>query len=107
MKARGETCEWDCWQVFEEGSLVKANPLAWWEFKDCMQYLQRNGLERHPLHDQVCQQTLYPRTYQCLPWHIFSLPAARSGPAAAFFPNSSSRGTWWIYLGYLGQPVLP
>ncbi|KAK9916259.1 hypothetical protein WJX75_000636 [Coccomyxa subellipsoidea] len=39
-------------EVFEEGSPVKANPLAWWEFKDCMQYLQRKGLERHPLHDQ-------------------------------------------------------
>lgn len=32
---------------------MKVNPLAWWEFKDCMQYLERNGLERHPLHDQV------------------------------------------------------
>ena len=39
-------------QVFEGGSPVKANPLAWWEFQDCMEYLHRNGLERHPLHDQ-------------------------------------------------------
>jgi phosphoadenosine phosphosulfate reductase len=40
-------------EVFEEGTPVKANPLAWWEFKDCMDYLERNSLERHPLHDQV------------------------------------------------------
>ncbi|EIE26875.1 adenine nucleotide alpha hydrolases-like protein [Coccomyxa subellipsoidea C-169] len=39
-------------EVFEGGSPVKANPLAWWEFKDCMDYLKRHGLERHPLHDQ-------------------------------------------------------
>jgi 3'-phosphoadenosine 5'-phosphosulfate sulfotransferase (PAPS reductase)/FAD synthetase len=39
--------------VFEDGQPIKANPLAWWEFKDCMEYLERNGLERHPLHDQA------------------------------------------------------
>ena len=39
--------------MFEEGDPIKANPLAWWEFKDCMEYLERSGLERHPLHDQV------------------------------------------------------
>ncbi|CAK0787949.1 hypothetical protein CVIRNUC_011171 [Coccomyxa viridis] len=39
-------------EVFEEGDPIKANPLAWWEFKDCMEYLERSGLERHPLHDQ-------------------------------------------------------
>lgn len=36
---------------------MKANPLAWWEFKDCMDYLERSGLERHPLHDQVPRWT--------------------------------------------------
>ncbi len=55
--------EWDlfcgCAQVFEEGSPVKANPLAWWEFKDCMDYLERHGLERHPLHDQVWLNFLF------------------------------------------------
>ena len=33
------------WQVFEDGQPIKANPLAWWEFKDCMEYLERNCLE--------------------------------------------------------------
>lgn len=50
-----------CWQVFEDGQPIKANPLAWWEFKDCMEYLERNGLERHPLHDQVSQFHLLSR----------------------------------------------
>ncbi len=39
---------------------MKANPLAWWEFQDCMEYLERNGLERHPLHDQACAPRCSP-----------------------------------------------
>ena len=41
------------WQVFEGGKPVKCNPLAWWTFKDCFQYLETEQLEKHPLHDQV------------------------------------------------------
>jgi 3'-phosphoadenosine 5'-phosphosulfate sulfotransferase (PAPS reductase)/FAD synthetase len=40
-------------QLWEDGKVVKVNPLAWWEFKDCMDYLERKNLERHPLHEQV------------------------------------------------------
>lgn len=39
-------------EVFEEGKPVKCNPLAWWTFKDCFQYLEAEQLEKHPLHDQ-------------------------------------------------------
>eukprot|EP00884_Botryococcus_braunii_P008817 jgi/Botrbrau1/17937/Bobra.50_1s0033.2 len=45
-------------ELFEEGTPVKVNPIAWWEFKDCLDFLERNGLERHPLHDQVASPTL-------------------------------------------------
>ena len=50
-------------QVFEDGQPIKANPLAWWEFKDCMEYLERSGLERHPLHDQA--STFLINFYYC------------------------------------------
>lgn len=51
-------------QVFEEGKPVKCNPLAWWTFKDCFDYLQRHGLEYHPLHNKVCLAK---------PWKPYSL----------------------------------
>jgi phosphoadenylyl-sulfate reductase (thioredoxin) len=37
-------------EVFEAGSPVKAQPLAYWEFADCFAYLERHGVEAHPLH---------------------------------------------------------
>lgn len=41
-------------QVFEAGKPLKCNPLAYWEFRDCWDYVHANKLEYHPLHDQVC-----------------------------------------------------
>lgn len=40
-------------QVFEGGTPVKCNPLAYWTFKDCFDYLESENLEKHPLHDQA------------------------------------------------------
>lgn len=40
-------------EVVEEGSPIKCNPLAWWEFKDCWDYIHKHGLQYHPLHDEV------------------------------------------------------
>ena len=31
---------------------VNVQPLAWWEFKDCMTYIDDKGLDAHPLHAQ-------------------------------------------------------
>lgn len=31
---------------------VSCNPLAFWEFKDCFDYLELNQVPKHPLHDQ-------------------------------------------------------
>ncbi|KAK9823415.1 hypothetical protein WJX72_002591 [[Myrmecia] bisecta] len=39
-------------EVFEGGKPVKCNPLAYWEFRDCWDYLQLHKLEAHPLHDE-------------------------------------------------------
>lgn len=39
-------------EEFEKGTPVKCNPLAWWTFKDCFEYLDRHQLDRHPLHSQ-------------------------------------------------------
>ncbi|KAL3159964.1 hypothetical protein ABBQ38_010352 [Trebouxia sp. C0009 RCD-2024] len=39
-------------EVLEEGSPIKCNPLAWWEFKDCWDYIHKHGLQYHPLHDE-------------------------------------------------------
>ena len=39
--------------VLEAGAPVKCNPLAWWEFKDCWDYIDKQGLQYHPLHDEV------------------------------------------------------
>ena len=35
---------------WETGSPAKCQPLAWWEFADCFAYLERHGVEAHPLH---------------------------------------------------------
>lgn len=40
-------------ELVEEGSPIKCNPLAWWEFKDCWDYIDKQGLQYHPLHDEV------------------------------------------------------
>ena len=40
-------------EVFEGGKPVKCNPLAYWTFKDCFDYLESENLEKHPLHDQA------------------------------------------------------
>ncbi len=40
-------------QVFEAGKPLKCNPLAYWEFRDCWDYVAAKKLEYHPLHDQV------------------------------------------------------
>ena len=34
------------------GEPVKLQPLAYWEFRDCFDYLDKYGVEHHPLHDQ-------------------------------------------------------
>jgi len=39
-------------QAWEAGQPAKCQPLAWWEFADCFAYLQRHGVEAHPLHAQ-------------------------------------------------------
>nr|CAD32963.1 phosphoadenosine-phosphosulphate reductase [Physcomitrium patens] len=39
-------------EVFEEGKMVKVQPLAYWEFRDCWDYLTKYSLPYHPLHDQ-------------------------------------------------------
>jgi len=37
----------ECW---EGGATAKCQPLAYWEFRDCFAYLDRHGVEAHPLH---------------------------------------------------------
>ncbi|CAI7842150.1 unnamed protein product [Closterium sp. NIES-54] len=37
-------------QLFEDGTPVKVQPLAYWEFRDCFDYLERHGVPAHPLH---------------------------------------------------------
>jgi phosphoadenosine phosphosulfate reductase len=32
--------------------MVKVNPLAYWEFRDCWDYIKKYNLAYHPLHDQ-------------------------------------------------------
>mmetsp|Transcript_15340 Transcript_15340/g.46328 ORF Transcript_15340/g.46328 Transcript_15340/m.46328 type:complete len:324 (-) Transcript_15340:551-1522(-) len=39
-------------EVFEEGSPVKCQPLAFWTFADCFAYLEKHGVPAHPLHEQ-------------------------------------------------------
>ena len=44
---------WRLMQAFEAGKPLKCNPLAYWEFRDCWDYVEAKQLEYHPLHDQV------------------------------------------------------
>ncbi|CAI5524715.1 unnamed protein product, partial [Closterium sp. Naga37s-1] len=37
-------------ELFEDGTPVKVQPLAYWEFRDCFDYLERHGVPAHPLH---------------------------------------------------------
>lgn len=40
-------------EVFEGGEgMAKIQPLAYWEFRDCFDYLEKHGVKYHPLHDQ-------------------------------------------------------
>lgn len=41
-------------QVWEDkgGPSVSVQPLAYWEFRDCFAYLDKHGVEAHPLHSQ-------------------------------------------------------
>ncbi|KAL3680759.1 hypothetical protein R1sor_023715 [Riccia sorocarpa] len=39
-------------QIFEAGKMAKVQPLAFWEFRDCWDYLEKYKLPYHPLHDQ-------------------------------------------------------
>lgn len=32
---------------------MKCNPLAYWEFRDCFEFVESNGLEAHPLHAEA------------------------------------------------------
>jgi phosphoadenosine phosphosulfate reductase len=34
------------------GAAVNVQPLAWWEFEDCMRFLEDNNVPKHPLFDQ-------------------------------------------------------
>jgi len=38
--------------LFEPGKMTKVNPIAYWTFEDCFDYLNANGISYHPLHDQ-------------------------------------------------------
>ncbi|KAI5076552.1 hypothetical protein GOP47_0008617 [Adiantum capillus-veneris] len=39
-------------EVVEDGARAKVQPLAYWEFRDVWDYLEKNGVPYHPLHDQ-------------------------------------------------------
>lgn len=39
-------------ELFEAGDMAKVQPLAYWEFRDCFEYLELNGVPAHPLHSQ-------------------------------------------------------
>lgn len=39
-------------ELFESGTMAKVQPLAYWEFRDCFDYLESNGVPAHPLHAQ-------------------------------------------------------
>eukprot|EP00793_Prasinoderma_coloniale_P000744 PRCOL_00003894-RA len=38
--------------LFEEGKMTKVNPIAYWTFEDCFDYLEANDIPAHPLHEQ-------------------------------------------------------
>ena len=68
-------------QIFEDGTPVKAQPLAYWTFADCFAYLERLGAPAHPLHAQV--RTLRPESSLPLLSRLQSLldSRPRQGPA--------------------------
>ncbi|KAH7421655.1 hypothetical protein KP509_13G069400 [Ceratopteris richardii] len=39
-------------EVVEGDARLKVQPLAYWEFRDVWEYLQKNGIPYHPLHDE-------------------------------------------------------
>ncbi|BBN13532.1 hypothetical protein MPTK1_6g04280 [Marchantia polymorpha subsp. ruderalis] len=39
-------------EIFEGGDMAKVQPLAYWEFRDCWDYIEKYQLPYHPLHDQ-------------------------------------------------------
>eukprot|EP00241_Pyramimonas_parkeae_P011020 CAMPEP_0114249808 /NCGR_PEP_ID=MMETSP0058-20121206/14352_1 /TAXON_ID=36894 /ORGANISM="Pyramimonas parkeae, CCMP726" /LENGTH=258 /DNA_ID=CAMNT_0001363403 /DNA_START=215 /DNA_END=991 /DNA_ORIENTATION=- len=39
-------------EIFEPGTPNKINPLAFWTFEDCFDYINKHGIPYHPLHDQ-------------------------------------------------------
>jgi phosphoadenosine phosphosulfate reductase len=39
-------------EVVEAGAMAKIQPIAYWEFRDVWNYLQKYSLPYHPLHDQ-------------------------------------------------------
>lgn len=39
-------------ETFEDGDVVKVQPLAYWEFRDCFEYLEKYNVPKHPLHDE-------------------------------------------------------
>ena len=39
---------------------MKCNPLAFWEFRDCFNYTDVNGLDIHPLHAEVGRRSCAP-----------------------------------------------
>mmetsp|Transcript_23416 Transcript_23416/g.41420 ORF Transcript_23416/g.41420 Transcript_23416/m.41420 type:complete len:462 (-) Transcript_23416:123-1508(-) len=38
--------------VYEDGKMAKVNPLAYWTFEDCWDYINKYKIAYHPLHDQ-------------------------------------------------------
>ncbi|CAM6098619.1 unnamed protein product [Calypogeia fissa] len=38
--------------IFEAGKMEKVQPLAYWEFRDCWDYIEKYQLPYHPLHDE-------------------------------------------------------
>nr|AAT09442.1 phosphoadenosine 5'phosphosulfate reductase [Selaginella lepidophylla] len=39
-------------EVVQDGKMVSVQPLAYWEFRDCWNYLTKNNIPYHPLHDK-------------------------------------------------------
>eukprot|EP00850_Spirogloea_muscicola_P009345 SM000052S17737 [mRNA] locus=s52:428610:431364:+ [translate_table: standard] len=39
-------------ECFEEGKMAKVQPLAYWEFRDCWDYIDKYQIPYHPLHDE-------------------------------------------------------
>ena len=45
-----ERAQLELWEAGGGASAAKCQPLAYWEFRDCFAYLERHGVEAHPLH---------------------------------------------------------